>query len=155
MIVHDATPSIGSPTPESLTLTTTTTDPRYPRTSLGRTPEAVWEWLRQTPVWPRLTAGMPNLPHATLDGVGHAHGWQGGEDCIAVGLPVVVAFDVPTAFNMRRQSWDHLRVRVAVNEDGTRGAVVLRETLQGADDAADVIAEGDAFRAGGGVPDID
>lgn len=150
MEIHDANPLCSNPPPA----TPINIHEAHGIMSLGCKPDAAWEWIQTTPVWPRLTAGL-SLAGAELECVGHANGWSFGAEPLAVGLPVVLRFDTPDTWDPRRQSWTIRRVTVAVNEVGTRGAVLSSELLGGPDNAREMAMEAFAFRAGGGVPDVD
>lgn len=162
MVIHDV-PAIDLP-PSPITITQATCLGQ-PFMHLGCKPEVLWEWLRTTPVWPKLVADVPklmtkdqfgctNLECAELECCGHVDSW-GEPQLSAIGLPVMIQFDCPDHFNISRQSWTIRRTRIAVSVDGTRGTVIETQLLAGPNEAREMALESLAWREGGGIPDVD
>ena len=156
VIVHHVEPSAGGPAPECVKLSSAECPGWFfgPVTSLDRSPELIWEWVQKTPVWSRLQPPQHDARHAELVSAGPADAWVCKDLCLAIGLPIVIEFQSPI---VSRLPWnpEYIRTRIAVNEDGTRGAVVHSEHYVCEDESGDIREESYAFFASGGIPDVD
>ncbi len=173
--IYDATPAFAEAvTPETLV---TRSEPfgegRFATTlrRMDRTAEAAWEWLQHTPVWPRLLADVPNQADDELelrwagaisetvfvDGpLGMAvRDYQAPNPLFQLGMRVGAQFTLADHWDARRQSWATRTVEVAVNDDGTRGCIVSQEVNDGPNETHDRAMEALAWRAGGGILDVD
>lgn len=111
------------------------------------------EWFANSPVFEPLMKGLgidPSKPKLlTLAYQGPTQEW------LAIGLDVMVAFEVPHQFNIPRQSWDVRHILAVLNRDGTRVGVASDEIIGGPNDGREIAIESLAWRAGGGIPDVD